>query len=681
VAVFDDVLRRRAASALPVMLFILAMIARWPNGNFLTVDEAYHWISLSKRFASAVSNGNFADTFYFGHPGITTLWLGVAGHWLYETLSAAEVINESRDTFYPLMRLPAALLTALAIALSYPLLKRLFGVHIALLAALLWIGEPFLVAHSQLFHMDATLTSLMTVSLLLLLMALERRERSLSSSPWWIGSGVVFGLGLLTKSPVLLLAPMAGLAALLQQRESLRDIRSFVIALLRCIPPMFVWGGVAAIVWVALWPAMWVRPVDVIWGVVSEILFDGGAPHPWGNFFLGRAVDDPGPLFYLVAIPFRLAPWTLIGVLVWIGFTALDGRRAWSGSNRWLLLLALFIVLFVAAITVMAKKFDRYALPVFPALTILAAAGICRGADLLWRRLKSFVIVPSQRIIVAGYALAVIGLAANLYGYYPYYLAYYSPLFGGGPAAERILPIGWGEGLELAAAFIASQPDGRDRPIAVFYQAVLGPFTSAGVAPLQAIRDPRRVDYAVTYIDQLQRNTRPEIHRPFRRLKPLHTVRIHGINYAYIYQVPPPVAHPLNADFGDAIHLLGYDLDTPAIRSGNALTVTLEWHTRAPVDADYFLFIHVVNDRTERVAQVDVPLGTDRWPSRMWRPGRSFSTLHRVPLPPNLPNGTYRLAIGVYDPQTFTRLPLRTDGERAEDAGDHALLLTRITIP
>lgn len=680
-AVFKHVLSRQAAPVAPIFIFLLAIIARWPNGAFLTVDEAYHWISLSKRFATALATGNFADTFYFGHPAVTTLWLGVAGHWMYDTLSAARIINEGKDTFFPLIRLPAVVLTSLAIALAYLLLRRLFDFHIALLATLLWIGEPFLAAHSQLFHMDATLASLMTVSLLLMLIALKRHDGSLSRSPWWIGSGAAFGLALLTKSPALLLAPMAGLVALIRQRDAIRDVRSFVSALIGCIAPLCVWSGIAAVIWTALWPAMWVKPADTIQRVVNEILFDGGAPHPWGNFFLGRAVDDPGPLFYLVAIAFRLAPWTLLGVLLWLGCTAADGRRAWNGSNRWLLLLALFVVLFVAAISVMAKKFDRYALPVFPALTILAAAGICRSAGLLWRWLKGAAIAPPQRIFVAGYAFIIIGLAANLYGYYPYYLAYYSPLFGGGPAAERILPIGWGEGLELAAAFIAAQPDGKDRPIAVFYQPVLRPFAPAGVAPLQAIRDLRRVDYAVTYIEQLQRNTRPELHQPFRRLKPLHTVRIHGINYAYVYQVPPPVTHPLNAAFGESIHLLGYDLDTSAIRSGNALTIALEWHAHAPVDADYWIFIHVLNGRSERIAQIDMPLDTGRWPSRMWRPGRCFSTLHRIPLPPDLSPDTYRLAMGIYDPLTFARLPLRTDGERVKDDGDHALLLTRITVP
>lgn len=674
---------RRAVT--PVALFVLAMAARWPSGGFLTVDEAYHWISLSRRFATAVATGNFADTFYFGHPAVTTLWLGALGHTIYQVLTVLEIIQEHPATFYTVMRLPAATITALALALAYPLLERLTGRTIALLAALLWIGEPFLVAHSQLFHMDATLTSLMTLSLLLMLVALQSNTRSFVHSPWWIASGLVAGLGLLTKSPALLLAPLAGLVVLIGQGlPSTLTVRSAVITMVRCIPPLAVWCGMAALVWIALWPAMWVRPLATTWGVVSEILFDGGAPHPWGNFFFGRAVADPGPLFYLVAIPFRLAPWTLIGVLIWISFIVRDGKDAWKDASRPLLLLAVFVVLFVAAISVMAKKFDRYALPVFPALTILAAAGFSRGYDFLSKRgiidaLRRFGAAhPWQS---AGYVLVVTAVITNLIWYHPYYLAYYNPLLGGGAVARQVLPIGWGEGLELAAAFIAAQPDGRDRPIAVFYQAVLSPFAPAGVAPLQAIQNPLRVDYAVAYIDQIQRNTRPELHAPLRRLKPIHIVRIHGIDYAYIYQVPPPVTEVPDTDFGDMVRLHGYNLDTSAIGASGALTITLVWQALAQSDRDYMIFVHMMNDAGERVAQVDVPLGTERWRPRLWQPGRYISMVQHFPLPPDLPAGTYRLAIGVYDPQTFSRLPLRTNGEWADDAGQDALLLTRVTIP
>ncbi|MGQ9828864.1 MAG: glycosyltransferase family 39 protein [Roseiflexus sp.] len=671
----------------PVVLFILAMAARWPNGRFLTVDEAYHWISLSRRFATAVATGNFADTFYFGNPAVTTLWLGALGHTIYDALTVSEILQEHPATFYAIMRLPPAALTALVLALAYPLMERLVGRTIALLAALLWIGEPFLVAHSQLFHMDATLTSLMTLSLLLMLVTLQSGTRSFVRSPWWIASGLVAGLGMLTKSPALLLAPLAGLIVVISRGlPAPLTFRSAYMTVLGYIPPLAIWWSMAALVWIALWPAMWVQPLATIWGVTNEIMFNGGAPHSWGNFFLGRAVDDPGPLFYPVAIPFRLAPWTLIGVLLWAGFSVLDGKEAWKGTNRSLLLPAVFVVLFVAAITVMAKKFDRYALPVFPALTILAAAGFYRGYHCLRDRIAAPTGLlryfgTSPRWQAAGYVLVVAVLVANLIWYYPYYLAYYNPLLGGGEVAQRVLPVGWGEGLELAAAFIAAQPDGRDRPIAVFYQPVMKPFAPAGVAPLQAAQQPQQVDYAVTYVEQIQRETKPELHAPFRSMKPLHVVRIHGIDYAWVYQVLPPVSVTTDADFGDMVRLHGYNLDTSTVRASGALTVTLVWEALAPSDRDNWIFIHVMNNAGERVAQVDVRLETEHWNPRVWQPGRHISMAQQVPLPPDLPAGTYRLAIGVYDPQTFTRLPLQTDGERAKDAGQDALLLARVTLP
>jgi len=129
------------------------------------------------------------------------------------------------------------------------------------------------------------------------------------------------------------------------------------------------------------------------------------------------------------------------------------------------------------------------------------------------------------------------------------------------------------------------------------------------------------------------------------------------------------------------VRLHGYNLDASAVRASGALTITLVWQALAQSDRDYMIFVHMMNDAGKRVAQVDVPLGTEHWRPQSWQPGRHISMVQHFPLPPDLPAGTYRLAIGVYDPQTFSRLPLRTDGERADDAGQDALLLTRVTIP
>ena len=694
-------------------LFLFALPARALAGRFLTVDEAYHWIGRVDRFTQALREGDFAATNLIGHPGVTTLWLGAAGATAHAWLVRLGLLNaDDGDVRRAMLRLPVAIVTALCISLAYPLLRRLLGGRTALLAALLMAGERFLAAHSQLLHLDALLTSFMTLSLLAALCATRsaRGGASLVARGWWALSAVTGGLALLTKSPAITLVPMVGLIAAAApprgerpatgERPRASGLRPLMRRAPRVAGYLALWCIVAAAVWVALWPAAWLDPLGAAGHVALQASADGGSPHGWGNFFLGRAIADPGPLFYPLTIALRLAPWTLAGAALYAAFGVLDlgsaalairGRRPGTsdpqpglahpdtGSQRRSLLLLLFFLLaFAAAMSVLPKKFDRYALPVFPALDILAAAGIIRAAESR-TRLAGWL----RRHTTVGWSAIVLALGLNLAWYHPYELAYFNPLLGGGTLAAQIVPVGWGEGYELAGEYIAAQPNGADRPAAARYEPVLGPFVPAGAAPLAWWEIPGRVDYAVLYIDQLQRDDKPETFRPLlEEQKPVYTVRIKGIDYAYVYQIAPPVATPLPADFGPALHLRGYALDTSAVRASGYLTLTLEWQAQAATPVDYALFAHIFDADGERVAQVDVPPGGERAPTAKWQPDHYYSLVQRIPLPANLPSGAYRIALGVYDSATFERLPLRSPPRPPlPQAGADALVLDPFELP
>src|SRR5205823_242882 len=119
----------------------------------------------------------------------------------------------------------------------------------------------------------------------------------------------------------------------------------------------------------------------------------------------------------------------------------------------------------------------------------------------------------------------VLALAANLAWYYPYAIAYYNPLLGGGPVAAQLIPIGWGEGYEQAGAYITAQPDGQDRPVAAWFEPVLRPYVKQPVVALTWIFEPGKVDYAMLYIDQIQRNDVPQaIQRLRSQFTPIYTV-------------------------------------------------------------------------------------------------------------------------------------------------------------
>jgi hypothetical protein len=193
-------------------IFALALLPRLlAPGDFLTVDEAYHWFERAEHFAQALLAGRFAETNLIGHPGVTTMWLGALGWLLHSALSSAgHIAPDASAPFYELLRMPLAVANALCVALAFPLLRRLFGLRVAWLAVLLWASEPFIIAHSGIVHVDALLASFMTLSLLTALLAFGADSAPAAPLRWpWLAlSGVAGGLALLTKSPAVLLLPV-----------------------------------------------------------------------------------------------------------------------------------------------------------------------------------------------------------------------------------------------------------------------------------------------------------------------------------------------------------------------------------------------------------------------------------------------------------------------------------------
>jgi hypothetical protein len=319
------------------------------------------------------------------------------------------------------------------------------------------------------------------------------------------------------------------------------------------------------------------------------------------------------------------------------------------------------VLLVVGVLSLPPKKFDRYLLPAFPALCMLAAAG--------WVWLLARLRLP-QRLAPLAWGALLLAQAATLWWYHPYYLAYYNPLLGGGPVAAETIPVGWGEGLAQAGAYIRAQHNGCDRPVASWFEPVLEPFVCTPVLRPRVIFEPGRVDYAVLYIDQVQRNNEPRAIEHLREREPVHTVRLHGIDYARIYQLPLPLAQDSGATFGAAIRLHSYEIDTAALRQSGILTLTTQWQARAPIEQNYLLFAHVLDAQGQRVAQIDTPPGGPHAPTRTWNSGHYVTWYHPVPLGTDLPPGTYWLAVGLYDPESGDRLPLRSARPPTAAPGD-----------
>jgi hypothetical protein len=255
----------------------------------------------------------------------------------------------------------------------------------------------------------------------------------------------------------------------------------------------------------------------------------------------------------------------------------------------------------------------------------------------------------------------------NIAWWHPYSIDAFNQVFGGTRAGVRTFTVGWGEGLEQVADWLNAQPDITSVRTVALRITSLNPYLrdrAQAVFPKgDQLRD--RTGYVVVYLPQTQAGPADGVFGKFHgRAPPLHTVRIHGVDFAWIYRAPPQVGQPRAASFGPDIRILGFD-QSGELRPGATVRFALSWTTSAPPPKDYWLFAHLLGPGGQRVGQLDLP-----YPTSQWSPGSFAASELPIVLPPSAPAGRYQLLIGLYDQSTGQRLELRADEPGRSAAGE-----------
>lgn len=139
-----------------------------------------------------------------------------------------------------------------------------------------------------------------------------------------------------------------------------------------------------------------------------------------------------------------------------------------------------------------------------------------------------------------------------------------------------------------------------------------------------------------------------------------------------------PAAKPQTtsgARFGTSIILDGFALSAATLGPGEGLGVTLFWHTNAPLEKRYKVFVHLYGPDGALVTQHDSEPANFTAPTDGWLPRQTVIDYHGI-LISSAPPGTYTLMVGMYDPAA-DRLPISSDSKLA----DNRLSLAEITIP
>jgi 4-amino-4-deoxy-L-arabinose transferase-like glycosyltransferase len=527
--------------------------------KFVTYDEPW-WVISGSNYYYALTHRDFANTIYDYHPAVMTTWMVTGGMLSYfpEYRGFGQGYFDVRKSqFETFMRdhgketiilvrnsrlIQASLLIILAL-LGFYLLQLLVDRRAAFLAIVLAMNAPYYLGFSRLLTHEGMLSMFVLVSLLGMQVYIGKGQKL----RYLFISGAAFGLAQLTKSSSLVVAPLVGLMLLVNFFK--QDGTAISARFWSAAKSFVIWFGVAAFVFVVLWPGMWVAPGKMlyeIYGNAFSYAFQGARLEVTqelqpSNFNLGNGIS--GSLSFLNSWVVASTSISWIGLVLALFLLFSKNRELPSSPVRstmiYLGILAgLFILMFGVA---QGRNAPYYILSSFVSLDVISGMGW--GYLLVWLQRRWFVF---RRVYVqAALMLLVIGLQlASGISYYPYYITYKNPMVAG-PSAY-----GYGVGMDQAAAYLAQKPDAGQKvayaylgigSFSYFYPGETRIFKKVYLANREydsVIKDMHDSDYLVVYSAIQNREPESEMFlHLIEDIQPEKIILINDEEYARIYRI------------------------------------------------------------------------------------------------------------------------------------------------
>ena len=530
-------------------------------------DES-RWLHRSAVFMDAVRVGNFEQTRVAHHPGVTTMW--VAG--LRQAFGTDDVWASLKDLALARWFLGVAVLAGIAAA--FFLLHRLFSFWPAMFAWALLAINPFFLAQSRRVHTDAlaTVFILLTVLLFVLYCVSPMQRRYL------IFSGIAFGLACLSKSYSLILLPWMPVCLLLFRRSG-QGGRQF---LSHAFSSGLLFLNCSLLTGLVLWPIFWTPlfgllglcllgmtllltlakrrtrigltgsaaavlilvgffALRAVWQVFSGVEWAMTTAHEVEHFFLGKVVYDPGWLFYLFALSIKSTPFTLPLAVLGVLFLWKERKTTQQAARQLRIAVSLIcgVFLFIVCLSLTAKKFSRYLLPVFPMIDVLAGVGIFCGMNWVGKQFRPARLRQVGQIacVILVFALTAVPVVAM----HPYYGTYYNLCWKVVDITE-IITVGEASGLDLAAKYLNQKPNASMLSVQVsplgtefFRYYFVGTAYRADKSLVEGTSQRGAADYEVVYIRDSQIGRVPQTGTRNGKLE--HTVTLNGIAQVWIYRI------------------------------------------------------------------------------------------------------------------------------------------------
>lgn len=375
-------------------------------------------------------------------------------------------------------------------------------------------------------------------------------------------------------------------------------------------------------------------------------------------------------------IPGRPALNPFLSVAFFLGI----GISLWRIKKpRYLFLLAWLGVMILPAILAQYGPTTKRAIGVTPAMAMLIAI----GALAPWDGLRRWAIrhpSPWPKALTAALAIAIgTGFVySGIQTYRDYFL-----VWGQNPDLFTHFEAGYAAIGKYVKGLPPQEQIYLSPVVAEHHSIVLNSERRPGVKSYNGrvcLVLPERAAHDTTYVivDRDDKNSLDLLHEYFPQGRivaqgPLHYQK----PYFLVYRVPAGAearvvpSHQLEANWGNKIQLLGYDLDAAALRqaqdaayeAGETIHLTLYFRGLSRMQTGYTVFTHLLGPHNPATGgplwgQDDSEPCRRFYPTTVWDVGEIVRDEYAIPIPAETPPGEYQLEIGFYNWRTLERLPV-----------------------
>jgi hypothetical protein len=294
---------------------------------------------------------------------------------------------------------------------------------------------------------------------------------------------------------------------------------------------------------------MWLAPGKMLLAIYGDAVSNAFQEQPLvvaKTLDIGQfGLDWNGSPAYLHGLLWRTPPLLWLGViLAGLSFFA-RGRNAWSSLEKYVIVYLVFVaLLFIFMFGVASgRNSPHYILSSYVSLEVVAALGLVYALDWLAAKVRAARGRIVRNVILAA---ALIAAAASAIPYYPYYFTYYNPIMALIEKGQNP-NYGYGEGLDLAARYLAQKPNARELTVMAWYSRGVVSYYFPGknkyifisqLVDEKVVNDIRTSDYLVTYYAvQKRRDIPAKLLAALEAIPPEHVIWMNGIEYVRIYRV------------------------------------------------------------------------------------------------------------------------------------------------